>query len=84
VEQDLVFDDDNPEVTRLHTKVVQCPGPDSAEPGKLLKQIIQVPVTEDYGLFKGKTNTVSFAFDILAYYHADIDAEAGSGVAGDP
>ncbi len=52
--------------------------------GKLLKQIIQVLVTEDYGLFKGKTNTVSFAFDILAYYHADIDAAAGSGVAGDP
>ncbi|MCH7563839.1 MAG: hypothetical protein IH968_08445 [Gemmatimonadetes bacterium] len=84
VEQDLLFDDENPAVTRLHTKVVQCPGPDSAKPGKLLNQIIQVPVTEDYGLFKGKTNTVSFAFDILAYYHADIDAEADSGAAGNP
>lgn len=84
VEQDLVFDDENPEVTRLHTKVVQCPGPDSTGPGKLLNQIIKVPVTEDYGLFKGKTNEVAFKFDILAYYHPDIDSEAGSAAAGDP
>ena len=75
VEQDLVFDDENPEVTRLHTKVVQCPGPDATEPSKLLRQMIQVPVTEDYGVFKGKTNQVTFEFDILAHYHAEIDAE---------
>ena len=83
VEQDLVFDDDNPEVTRLHTKVVQSPGPDATEPGKLLNQILQVPVTEDYGLFKGKTNQVAFEFDILAHYHADIDSDAGDARAGD-
>jgi len=75
VEQDLVVDDENPKVTRLHTKVVLCPGPDATEPGKLLNQTIQVPVTEDYGLFKGKTNQVAFDFDVMAYYHADIDSE---------
>ena len=76
VEQDLAFDDENPEVTRLHTKVMQCPGPEATQPGKLLNQIIQVPVTEDYGLFKGKTNQVAFEFDILAHCHAGIDSEA--------
>ena len=83
VEQDLVFDDENPEVTRLHTKVVQCPGPDSTEPGKLINQVIQVPVTEDYGLFKGKTNQVAFEFNIEAHYHADIDSEADGENPGD-
>ncbi len=83
VEQDLVFDDQNPEVTRLHTKVVQCPGPDATEPGRLLKQILKVPVTEDYGLFKGKTNQVAFEFDIVTHYHAGIDSEPDSGAAAD-
>ena len=86
VEEDLVFNDENPQLTRLHTKVIQCPGPDATEPGKLLDQIIQVPVTEDYGLFKGKTNHVAFEFDIVAHYHAGVDtvAEGGGDEAEDP
>lgn len=76
VEEDLVFNDENPELTRLHTKVIVCPGPDASEPGKLIDQVIQVPVTEDYGLFKGKTNKVAFTLDIVAHHHADIDASA--------
>ena len=45
--------------------------------------IIQVPVTEDYGLFKGKTNQVAFEFDIGAHYHADIDSDADGENPGD-